>query len=324
MYYYGVPMNKIAFVFFVLFTALSIHAAIQIEVIGIFQGHRDNRQQWVEVKNNSNSTVDIAGFSLQLEKEVLFRFSPNTILRPQEIIRIFIVDSAPMKNELYTVRKKRLFTGRFYSPEESNDFIKHYEVFRTFENNNERCNLYSRLLPVLHRVPIILERLYVKTPDGNVEDAILATNIFINRHEGYALADLTKIGLMPLTFLVREGNAFVNRQSLVLPKTFTVNDFRLGNLKLLISLEPDYLLVEPQAEVELSLYVDKNLTNLIWSKTGPVITGSGILISVEDAEILKSITSEQISYKIVLRAKNYQSKQITGSAKFHIMDSVKD
>ena len=94
--------------------------------------------------------------------------------------------------------------------------------------------------------------------------------------------------------------------------------------KLLISLEPDYLLVEPQAEVELSLYVDKNLTNLIWSKTGPVITGSGILISVEDAEILKSITSEQISYKIVLRAKNYQSKPITGSAKFHIIDSVKD
>ena len=70
MYYYGFPMNKIAFVFFVLFTALSIHAAIQIEVIGIFQGHRDNRQQWIEVKNNSNSTVDIAGFSLQLEKEV--------------------------------------------------------------------------------------------------------------------------------------------------------------------------------------------------------------------------------------------------------------
>ena len=123
MYLVGNFMNKIVFALLVLFTVLNVHAAIQIEVIGVFLDHRDNRQQWIEVKNNSSLAVDIAGFSLQLEEEILFRFSENTILKPQEAIRIFIVDSAPPKTGLYVIRKKRLFTGRFYSSEESNDFI---------------------------------------------------------------------------------------------------------------------------------------------------------------------------------------------------------
>lgn len=317
-------MNRFFLIFLLFFMSCGIRAAIQIETFGLFLGPNDTRQQWIEVKNHSSSTVDIAGFSLQLEEEILFRFSENTILKPQEVIRVFIVDSAPSKTGLYAIRKKRLFTGRFYSSEESNDFIKHYETFRTFENDNERRDLYSRLLPVLYRVPIILERLYVKTPDGNIEDAVLVTNIFINRYEGYFLADLTKIGLMPLTFLVREEKGFVNRQALVLPKTFTVDEFRLGRDKLLISMEPWYLLVEPKAEIELSFYEDKNRDAPLWSKRAPVMTGSRIAVSSEDKCVLKKIASGKIYFKMILRAKDYQSEQVSGSADFYIMDSAKD
>ena len=85
-------------------------------------------------------------------------------------------------------------------------------------------------------------------------------------------------------------------------------------------MNPGYLLAEPQAEVELSLYGDRNFAARIWRKTAPVRTGSGIFISAEDENVLKTITARQIFFKMILRARNYQSEQITGSARFHVMD----
>ncbi len=313
-------MIKITFVFFIFCITLSIHATVQVNIIGVFRGPHDNRQQWIEVINHSDSAIDIAGYYLQLEQEILFRFPSNTILKPQSTVKVFFMDSTctSANNGLCAVREKRLFSGRLYSSEESDNFIRHYEIFRSFKNEEERQQVYAQVLPVLHRIPIILERLYVKTPAGNIEDAVLITNIFINQYNGFVLADLTKMGLMPLTFLVREEKGFVNRQALVLPKRFTIKYFLVTKLKLLIGLSPSYLLVEPQAEIELSLYKDQNFTTLIWSKTAQIRTGSGIFISDEDEKVLKSITTKHIFFKIILRTQNYQSEQITGSAQFYI------
>lgn len=315
-------MKKIAFALIVFLFSLNLRATVQIDVIGVFRGPHDNRRQWIEVANHSDSAVDIAGYYLQLEEEILFCFPPDTILKPQGSVRVFFTDSASAseENELCAVREQRLFSGRFYSPHETGDFIRQYEMFRSFRDETERRQVYAQVLPLLHRIPTILERLYVKTADGNVEDAVLVNSIYVNRYDGFVPADLTKIGLMPLTFLVREEKGFVNRQALVLPERFSVKYFLLARRKLLIGVNPGYLLAESQAEVELSLYGDRNFAARIWRKTAPVRTGSGIFISAEDENVLKTITARQIFFKMILRARNYQSEQITGSARFHVMD----
>ena len=319
-------MNRIFLIFLLFFISYSIRAAIQIEIFGLFLGPDDTRQQWIEVKNHSTSSVDVSGFILQLEDEELYRFPIGTILKPQEVARINFVDSSnriSLGDTRYVVREKRLFTGRVYSSKESDNFIKLYENFRTLDEKKRR-KFYANLLPVLERVPTVLERIYVKTKNGEVEDAVLVTTIYIDKHDGFRLADLGRVGLMPVTFLVSRGENFENRQALVLPSEFSVKTFRLGNKKLLIHIQPYYLMAEPQAEVEVYFYSDENMSDLLWSKTAPVRTGSGILISAGDAEILKSIKSEKIYFKMILRAKDYQSEQITGSADFYIMDSAKD
>lgn len=135
---------------------------------------------------------------------------------------------------------------------------------------------------------------------------------------------MSRVGLMPVTILVREGNQFVNHQALTLPETFSISEFRLGRDKLLISMEPWYLLVEPKAEIELSFYEDENNDTPLWSKRAPVMIGSRIAVSSEDKRVLKKIASGKVYFKMILRAKDYQSEQITGSADFYIMDSAKD
>ncbi len=318
-------MNRLIYILSVFLLSISIHAAIQIEALGLFLGPRDNRQQWIEVKNKSNHIVDVGGFALLLEEEELYRFPAGMNLKPQETVKVNFIKSSTgaSGNMLCAVRENQLFTGKFYSSKENNNFTELYDNFRTFDTDKERREFYSRLFAVLHKVPTILERLYVKTPNGDVEDAVLITNIFIDKHDGYRLADLSKAGLMPITFLVSTGNDFVNRQALVLPKTFTVDTFRLGNTNLLISLEPGYLLLEPQSEVELYFYKDEDQNTLTWQKIASVSRGVVIEISKEDKKILETISSENVFYKMQIRAKNYQSEEIKGSAALIVMDSVR-
>lgn len=177
-------MNKIINLLFFFLASINIYAAVQLEALGLFCGRGDDRQQWIELKNRSGSIVDISGFSLQLEEEVLYKFPAGTSLQPHGKIRVTFFSSPQEKgpaNALYAARETRFLTGKLYLPEGTHEFTRLYEKYRVFQDEAERKALYARLLPTLNRIPVTLERLYVKNADSEIEDAVLISDLFINK-----------------------------------------------------------------------------------------------------------------------------------------------
>lgn len=299
----------------------NVTAEVEFESFGLFfptSFQRVQMDQWLELKNMSDGVVDLSGYKIIADNEILYTFPNETILQPQGKVRInfyYSLESMP-PNGIF--RKYPILTPKILNEAERGAFVKKYEEFRFFRNEEEKKKLYSNLESALFKVPIVFSEFYIRNKNGINENSVLITNIYINNKRDFDIVDLTQIGLMPVTILVKEGSNFVNHQALVLPKTFEVRRFYVSQHKLVILTTPFYLLAEQNMEVKLQFYKDKEMTSPVWSKTSPIKAGTGILITPEDQAIFREFASQPVYFQMQLFKRNYQSDQVSGCAQIAI------